>query len=88
MIIPDKINEKAKKVIYSLRGFLAYGVFEHCLSQRCRVNYGIPDQHRQKIKRLAVPYEAADIPSKKNDYAHPDVAILLTYLSYYNFGLS
>ncbi len=39
-------------------------------------------------KRLAVPYEAADIPSKKNDYAHPDVAILLSFLAYYNYGLT
>ena len=37
---------------------------------------------------LAIPYEAADVPSKRNDYAHPDVAILLTYLAYYNTGMS
>lgn len=58
------------------------------MSQRCNVNYGIPDNDRKIKKRLAVPYEAADIPSKKNDYAHPDVAIILSYLSYYNFGLT
>ena len=78
------------RVLYILRGYLAYGVLEHCFILRCKVNYGVPDRERKVAskKRLAVPYEAADIPSKKNDYAHPDVAIFLSYLSYYNFGLT
>ena len=83
-----QITETARKILYAFRGLLAYGILEHCLSQRCNVNYGIPDKDRKKNKRLAVPYEAADIPSKKNDYAHPDVAITLSYLAYYNFGLT
>lgn len=55
---------------------------------RCKVQYGIPDEERKQKKRLAVPYEAADIPSKKNDYAHPDVAIMLSFFAYYNYGLT
>ena len=75
-------------LIYVLRGYFAFGVLEHCLVLRNNVNYGIPSIERKKKKRLAIPYEAADIPSKRNDFAHPEVAILLTYLSYYNFGLT
>ena len=71
-----------------MRGLIAYGVFDHCLLLRCRVNYGVPNEERMKKKRLAVPYEAADVPSKKNDFAHPDVTILLSLISYYNSGLS
>lgn len=55
---------------------------------RCKVNYGVPDPEKKKKKRLAIPYEAADIPSKRNDFEHPEVSILLTYLAYYNTGLT
>ena len=34
-----------------------------------------------------MPYEAADVPSKKNEYSQPDVSILLSFLAYYNEGL-
>ncbi len=34
-------------------------------------------------KRLAVPYRAADTPADRSEYAQPDVAILLTHISYY-----
>lgn len=85
--LPDLMDE-AKSMLYVLRGYLAYGVLEHCLFMRCKVNYGIPSPQRKLLKRLSVPYEAADIPSKRNDFAHPEVAIILTYLSYYNFGLT
>ena len=86
--LKGSFTDSAKSILFILRGYLAYGVLEHCLSLRCNVNYGIPDKQRKKNKRVAIPYEAADIPSKKNDYAHPEVAILLSYLSYYNFGLT
>lgn len=39
-------------------------------------------------KRLAVPYRAADSPAERAEYAQPDVAILLTLLSYAYDGLS
>ena len=78
------------KRFYCIRGYLANGICEHCLSLRCRVNYGVPDDERVlgTEKRIAVPYQAADIPSKRNDFAHPDVAIFLSYLAYYDNGLS
>lgn len=48
--------------IYILRGALAFGIFQHCLSKRCGVDYGVPGPDHGK--KIAVPYEAADIPSK------------------------
>jgi hypothetical protein len=38
--------------------------------------------------RMAVPYEACDLPSLRSEYKHPDSAIILTILSYYQVGLS
>lgn len=35
-----------------------------------------------------MPYEASNVASKRNDFAQPDKAIFLTYLSYYNDGIS
>ena len=85
--LPDCITDPLKNVLYVIRGGLACGVLEHCLSLRCGVNYGVPDEERKKLKRLAVPYEAADVPSKKNEYSQPDVSIILSYLAYYSQGL-
>ena len=44
----------------------------------------LPSAH----KRLAVPFRAADTPSERSEYAQPDVALLLTYLSYFYDGLT
>lgn len=85
-IIPSCILEASKPQIYLLRGILAYGIFKHCLSMRCGVDFGIPNKFH--IKRIAVPYEAADIPSKTSEYEQPDVSTLLSYIAYYTTGLS
>jgi len=59
---PKYIENTWKTQILVLRGALGYGIFEHCLSMRCGVDYGVPNKlHKKKI---AVPYDAADIPSK------------------------
>lgn len=81
-----ELVEKNKRVIFSLRGLIAYGVLEHCLALRTGVDYGCP--YPENPKRVAVPYEAADLPSKRSEFAHPEVAILLSYLSYFDKGLS
>ncbi len=60
--IPVNIPDKSRPQVYLLRGILAYGIFEHCLSMRCGVDFGVPNSAH--IKKIAVPYEAADIPSK------------------------
>jgi hypothetical protein len=35
-----------------------------------------------------VPYRAKDVPAERAQYAHPDIYILLTHLSYYYSGLN
>ncbi|KAG8957905.1 hypothetical protein FRC03_009696 [Tulasnella sp. 419] len=68
-----------------LRGILAHGILQFVLKEkRWRVDYG-PDISRSL---LAVPYRAKDVPSLRAEFSHPDVAILLTCLSYYWQGLS
>ena len=37
---------------------------------------------------MAVPFRAARTPSERSEFAQPDVALLLTTLSYYEDGLS
>ena len=69
-----------------MRGAIGYGIFEHCLSMRCGVDYGVPNSLHKK--RIAVPYEAADIPSKTSEYQQPDVSTILSYLAYYTKGLT
>ena len=69
------------------------------LAKTSRVNYGIlsakqladalaeqPLMPRTR-RYLAVPYMGKDVPSKASEYAHPDVVIGLTQLSYRYEGL-
>ena len=79
--LPSLIRE----YLLILRGYLAYGIFESVISRRYRVDYGFDDQ---RVKRLAVPFLAADMPSRKAEFSHPDVGIFLTVLSFYNQGLT
>ncbi|CAE6446943.1 unnamed protein product [Rhizoctonia solani] len=68
-----------------LRGLLASGILVFALKHRhYRVDYGL-DLNRSL---LAVPYGAKDIPSLRAEFGHPDVAIVLTCLSYYYHGLT
>ena len=54
---------------------------------RAGVDFGVPCDH-QSGKRVGVPYEAADNPSKSSEYAHPDLSIFISYVSYYTKGIS
>ncbi|KAF5344605.1 hypothetical protein D9758_013897 [Tetrapyrgos nigripes] len=73
------------KALLLLRGLFAHGILSYILRQRrWRVDYGL-DQRRTL---LAVPYRAKDVPSLRAEFGHPDVAICLTYLSYYYGGLT
>lgn len=40
------------------------------------------------LKKLAVPFRAADTPSERSEFKQPDVALMLTHLAYYYDGLS
>ncbi|GKZ75127.1 hypothetical protein AnigIFM60653_002111 [Aspergillus niger] len=68
-----------------LRGLLAHGILRFALAgKRWLVDYGL---HPSRCM-MAVPLRAKGIPSEHAEFGHPDVAIILTCLSYYYHGLS
>ncbi|TYZ66035.1 hypothetical protein PybrP1_011331, partial [[Pythium] brassicae (nom. inval.)] len=73
--------------LLALRGLLAFGVFEHCLEKRYRVDFGLPDAGTRP-KRVAIPFRAADIPSERSEFSHPEVNIAFTLFAYYHNGLT
>ncbi|KAG8923469.1 hypothetical protein FRC02_011119 [Tulasnella sp. 418] len=78
-------KSEAWNTLLTLRGLLAHGTLQFVLKEkRWRVDYG----HDLSRSLLAVPYRAKDVPSLRSEFSHPDVAILLTCLSYYWQGLS
>ncbi|KAG9090216.1 hypothetical protein FRC06_001164, partial [Ceratobasidium sp. 370] len=79
------LDPSLQKGLLLLRGLLACGIMAFALkSKRYRVDYGL----HLKRSLLAVPYHAKDIPSLRAEFGHPDVAVVLTCLSYYNEGLT
>ena len=78
-----KPNEKES--LLALRGLLGFEILVHCLQKCHRVHYGIK---RPGKRRLAVPFLAADTPSERAEFQHPDVAVVYTTLAYYGDGLS
>ncbi|KIW06394.1 uncharacterized protein PV09_02847 [Verruconis gallopava] len=77
-------NPVTVKNILVIRGYLVNRVLFMCLKKRWNVQYGLhPKRHP-----IAVPYEAKGIPSEQSEFGHPEVAILLTCLAFYNSGLS
>ncbi|KAK7056950.1 hypothetical protein VNI00_002668 [Paramarasmius palmivorus] len=84
-ILQDQCNGTAWSILLLLRGILGHGILFYVLKERrWRVDYGL-DLARSL---LAVPYRAKDMPSPRAEFGHPDVAILLTCLSYYYGGLT
>lgn len=71
-------------VVLLLRGLIGHRILQFALEKkRWMVEYGL-DPSRCL---LAVPYRAKGVPSVSSEFGHPDVAILLTSLSYYYTGL-
>ena len=67
-----------------LRGLLATGILLYAFRERrWRVDYGLAPTRTM----LAVPYRAKDVPAQRAEFGHPDIAIILTCLSYYYGGL-
>ena len=67
-----------------LRGLLATGILLYAFRERrWRVDYGLALMRTM----LAVPYRAKDVPAQRAEFGHPDIAIILTCLSYYYDGL-
>ncbi|MCJ1462481.1 hypothetical protein MMC07_001083 [Pseudocyphellaria aurata] len=73
------------QILFLLRGLIGHGILLFALERkRWLVNYGLDLQRCL----MAVPYRAKSTPSVSAEFAHPDVAILLTCLSYYYTGLT
>ncbi|KAE8895661.1 hypothetical protein PF003_g20236 [Phytophthora fragariae] len=76
-----------KSQLLALRGLIAFGVLEHCMEKRYRVDFGLPFSG-SRPKKIAIPFRAADVPSDRSEFSHPDVCIVLTLLGYYHNGLT
>ncbi|KAL7945220.1 hypothetical protein V8C42DRAFT_358211 [Trichoderma barbatum] len=67
-----------------VRGLIVHNILILCLGKRWNVQYGL---HPNRSP-VAVPFAAKGVPSELSEYGHPDVAIVLTCLSFYSAGLS
>ena len=98
-ILNDKIEPKCKDfiknvlkdkhlkdIIYILRGILNYDILYVILSKRWKVDYGVNKSNKKLLQ--AVPFRAKDVPAERAQFAHPDISIGLTHLSYYYSGLN
>lgn len=72
------------KCLYLLRGLISERIILLCLKKRWNVQFGLhPDR-----APIAVPFEAKGVPSQTAEYGHPDTALILTCLAFYQTGLS
>ncbi|KAL2761066.1 hypothetical protein ACRALDRAFT_1045793 [Sodiomyces alcalophilus JCM 7366] len=72
------------KNLHLLRGLISQRILLLCLKKRWNVQYGLhPDR-----APIAVPFEAKGIPSQTAEYGHPDTALVLTCLAFYQTGLT
>lgn len=67
-----------------VRGLLFKRILFLCLRKRWNVQYGL---HATRDP-IAVPFEVKGVPSEQAEFGHPDVAIILTCLSFYYAGLN
>lgn len=79
-----KDKQQLLKIANLLRGLFVHRILLSSLKKRWNVQYGL---HPTRAP-IAVPYLAKGVPSVAAEWGHPDVAILLTCLSFYYEGLS
>ncbi|XP_065673543.1 uncharacterized protein LOC124806063 isoform X2 [Hydra vulgaris] len=79
-------NTVLKEELLILRGILLFEVLHMALQKRWRVNFGISLSNTNS--KMAVPFRAKDVAVERTDFGHPDIAIILTQISYYMSGLS
>ncbi|KAM0344968.1 hypothetical protein ACHAPU_007102 [Fusarium lateritium] len=72
------------KNLYLLRGLISQNLLLTCLKKRWNVQYGL---HPERAP-IAVPFEAKGVPSPSAEYGHPDTALILTCLAFYQTGLT
>ncbi|EGG19491.1 hypothetical protein DFA_00068 [Cavenderia fasciculata] len=97
-IIKDMTNDESiLNRIYIYRGLFSNDVLLHALQKIWSNHYGIrssasssmsSQQNGDSSTLLAVPYRAKDTPSETSEFGHPEFAMILTHISYYNQGLT
>ncbi|CAF0949279.1 unnamed protein product [Adineta steineri] len=85
--VTSQFSDTIIQLFLILRGLLSSEVLLVALKRRYRVNFGVNES--SKFNRLmAVPFRAKDVAAENTEFGHPDVAIILTQLSYYYSGLN
>ncbi|CAF3964773.1 unnamed protein product [Adineta steineri] len=70
-----------------VRGLLSSEILLFALKKRYRVSYGVTlDSSFHRL--MAVPFRAKDVAADRTEFGHPDIALVLTHLSYYYSGLN
>ena len=85
--IIDKFPHSHIQLFLIVRGLLSSEVLLFALRKRYRVNYGI-NRNSSFNRLMAVPFRAKDVAADKTEFGHPDIALILTQLSYYYSGLN
>lgn len=85
--VKDKFSTNDIQIFLIIRGLLSSEVLLIALKKRYRVNYGI-NRNTNFNRLMAVPYRAKDVAADRTEFGHPDIALVLTHLSYYYSGLN
>ncbi|XP_065660133.1 uncharacterized protein LOC136084025 isoform X2 [Hydra vulgaris] len=80
------MNSVLKEELLILRGLLCFEVLHMALQKRWRVNFGV--NLMNPVSKMAVPFRAKDVAAERTEFGHPDMAIILTQISYYMSGLN
>ncbi|UJR12234.1 hypothetical protein I4U23_016411 [Adineta vaga] len=83
----EKFPSHEIQLFLIIRGLLSSEVLLIALKKRHRVNYGI-NSNPSFNRSMAVPFRAKDVAADRTEFGHPDVALVLTQLSYYYSGLT
>ncbi|CAF4113865.1 unnamed protein product [Adineta steineri] len=85
--LSDRFPETTIQLFLILRGLLSSELLFVALKRRYRVNFGV-NQNSKFNRLIAVSFRAKDVAAENTEFGHPDIAIILTQLSYYYSGLN
>ncbi|CAF3980773.1 unnamed protein product, partial [Didymodactylos carnosus] len=85
--LSDRFPHSTIQLFLIMRGLLSSEVLFVALKKRYRVNFGV-NQNPKFNRLMAVPFRAKDVAAENTEFGHPDVAIVLTQISYYYNGLN
>ncbi|CAF1934105.1 unnamed protein product [Rotaria magnacalcarata] len=80
-IVIDRFPYSIIQLFRIMRGLLSSEVLFVALNKRYRVNFSV-NQNSKFNRLMAVPFRAKDVAADNTEFGHPDVAIVLTQLSY------